>query len=162
MFDKLWRTGIIVMTGVTLPIFGIRLLVFELIVYTLFIFLDWYSWYRAAKKLWKVYSKIEREWFQEKLQIFCLIWASIVVVWWLNETLWIDYWVLWMIPQLFLLWFISAELKSIMENYVVIFNWTKYSRIFIILDFMVQKIFNSSLDKLKEIWEEKIKKKFNK
>ena len=160
--QKMIWTILVVWYWITLPIFWIEFLWFLFVLYFIFISLDYLTWYTAARRVSKVYSKIEREWLMMKLQILMLIWVSIIVVWWLNYSLWIASIFIWLVTHFFIWYFILAEFKSILENYVVIFKWTKHEKFFKLLDYLVTKLFNTSLDKLKEVSERKIEEKFNK
>lgn len=166
MFDtiqqKVFWSTISIWYWISFPILWFNFLWFEFILYFIFILIDRNTWISAAKKKQKVYSKIEREWLEKKMQLMILLGTFIIITSWLNQTLWITSYFIWLIPHFFWWYLILAEFKSIIENYSVIFEWTKHEKFFNILNYLTKKIFNLSLEKLKEISERKIDEKFNK
>jgi hypothetical protein len=80
-----------------------------------------------------------------------------------------DYWFIYQVwyffakylPHMFIIIFTFWEFISSLENLSVIFAWKKEGKIFNLLSFLTKKVFNSSLDKVKEYSEKKINEKFD-
>jgi hypothetical protein len=65
------------------------------------------------------------------------------------------------IPMMFIIGYIYWEIISIFENYSVIFEWTRDWIWYNLISYLTNKIFNLSIDKLKEVTQKKIDEKFN-
>ena len=146
---------------ITLPIYWLQVVIFLFIFLCLLQLLDTITGYISARKIKIVTSKIWTDGMIKKSLIFLLLIILLIWVWGLKSTWLITSNILGIIPIVFIIWFCYMECVSIFENLSVIFWDSREGKLFKILADLSSYLFNVSLDKLKEITENKIKEKFN-
>ena len=162
MWEKILTWGTITLLWwLTLPIFWIQALLYFAFIYWIICLMDLIFWRFAARKQKKVCSSVWIEGMLKKTWIFILFLLSILIVWatqyvfWANISIFIGY-----IPLSIIIIFSVLEILSIFESVSILYKWSKQGRIFQLLNYLSEKIFNLGVDKLQEIWEKKINKKF--
>ena len=146
---------------ITLPIYGLSTINSMMII---FLFIEWFdviTWYLSARKLQQILSKTWTNWLIRKSLLFCLISLIILAVWSLKTTWIIESDYFWLIPIGFIWIFSYFWVISILENLSIIFWDSNEWKLFKVLNYLCQLLFNLSLDKLKIMTEEKLKNKFN-
>lgn len=146
---------------ISLPIYGLSTIKSMLVLFLLIECFDILTWYLSGRKLKQVLSKTWINWLIKKSLIFCLITLVIVAVWSLKTTWIIENDYFWLIPIIFIWIFSYFWIISVLENLSIIFWDSNEWKLFKILNYLCQLLFNLSLDKLKTITEEKLLNKFN-
>ncbi len=163
---------IYLLSWITIPIYGVEILILFTLYYVASMGLDIVWWYLAARLRKKVLSKTFIEWILLKWFILCFILLLVFISIAVTKVLW-DYKVIlfwynlhvaacvWLIPHMFIILFSFWENISFIEKLSIIYKWTKQWTIFNILNFLSNKLYNSSLDYLQDNIEKKIDNKFN-
>lgn len=146
---------------ISLPIFWYKVVVLAFISLVVIQFFDFLTWFLAARKQKAVTSKIWINWMIKKtlIVLLCMVllfWASGLKASWVINNDIVGY-----IPLIAFCIFIFFDIISIFENLTVIFWDSREWKFFKLLSSLTNMIFNLSLDKLKEISEQKIQDKLN-
>ena len=146
---------------ITLPVYWLEALKSMFIAYLLIEAFDVLTWIVSARKLKQITSKAWINWLIKKWVLLCFLALIIVAVWSLRSTLIITNNYFWLIPIVFVWLFSYFGIISILENLSIIFWDSNEWKLFKVLNYLCQLLFNLSLDKLKIMTEEKLKNKFN-
>lgn len=166
--------SVFIVSWITIPLYWVEVLILSLLTYLAIIWLDILTWFLAGRKKQKVRSCTFIEWLIKKMINFLMIWLFVMFSIWLNKVMGhsfiINIWsleidliiLIWLIPHFFLVLLWLWEFISLLENLSVIYWDKKEWKIYNTLRFLIRKLFNSSIDKIKEYSEKKIDDKFNK
>lgn len=173
--STIWKITwtIFMLAWITIPLYWIEILFLFLFYYLASVIIDVIAWFVAARKRKKVLSRCLTDWLLFKsfilmyILFLCLfsivtvktIWSYIINVNWLKIDITSF---IWLIPHFFIIWFSLWENISTLEKMSVIFSWTKTWTIFKVLNYLANKIFNSSIEYIQENIEKKIDNRFNK
>ena len=156
-----------------LNIWWIELLILSFSLYIIQFSIDAITWYRAARKQKKVLSWISIQWLMDKFTIFLFWWLLICISSTIYSIAW-DYrielfwyyikiaYIILFFPHIFWILINFWEFISIVENMSIIFKDKKEWIVFNFLSYLSNKVFNTSLDVLTKMVENKIDKKFQK
>lgn len=144
--------------------FWIKLLIFLVCFYIIQIIFDYILWVTSARQKQQLSSKVNISWTFMKWLILLFILTITIFIFWISLILsldWNTYLMFTLIPSIFMTLFCLWEFTSMIENLSVIFTNKKSWAIFKVLNYISEKIFNLTLDKLKEKTEQKIENKIN-
>ncbi len=162
-----WTTFVI--AWLTIPIYWIEVLILALFLYLIVQLIDIISWYIAARKRQAIASGIIREWLVSKFTLLVWIMLAISITIFLTTALqglnltifWFPIcYIIAIFPLATTTLFIYMEILSILENLSYILKGTRQWKLFWVISFLWNKLFNVSIDKLSETAEKKIDAKF--
>lgn len=163
----LWTTFVI--AWITFPIYWLKILILALLLYLIMQVADIITWYISARKRWAIASWIIREWLVNKFTLLIWVMLAITITIFLTTALqWAWLTIFWikicyliaLFPLVTTILFIYMEFLSILENLAYIFKWTRQGKLFSVISFLWNKLFNVSIDKLANTAEKKIDSKF--
>ena len=144
-----------------IEIYWLKLLVILISIYLMMIIFDTVTGVMLARQKWTISSKINITWSTKKITIIMFILLLLSLTSCITQFTNLENNFVWLIPHFFLLLFMFWEFISICENMAWIFTNKNSWKIFMILNYLSTKIFNLTLDKLKEKTENKIENKIN-
>lgn len=143
----------------TIKIWSVDFLFALIFVYMIAAMLDYTTWVLSSRKRKIILSSTNTNGLTKKALNLILVFFLLYLVWVVTYYFPIAEYLL-IVPMAFLIWYIYWEIISIFENYSVIFEWTRDWVWYNLISYLTSKIFNLSIDKLKEITEKKIDEKF--
>lgn len=144
----------------TIKIWSADFLFALIFVYITAAVLDFLTWTLASRKRKLILSSTNTNGLTKKALNLILVFFLLYLVWIITYYFpSADY--LLIIPMMFIIGYIYWEIISIFENYSVIFEWTRDWIWYNLISYLTNKIFNLSIDKLKEVTQKKIDEKFN-
>ena len=166
--SKIMWTTIVVWT-ITIPIYWVDILVLAVLLYLFMQIIDVVTWYIAARKKKAIASWIIREWLVSKFILILWIMLALAITLFLSTVLKensvtvlgvnVAYLVA-IFPLVTTILFIYMEFLSILENFSVILKWSRQGKLFSVISFLWNKLFNVSIETLNETAEKKIESKF--
>lgn len=161
-----WRTldfsaGLsVVWTSIfTIKIWSADLLFALIFIYVTAACLDYITWLLASRKRKIILSSTNTNGITKKWLNLILVFFLLYLVWVITYYFPIAEYLL-ILPMMFVIGYIYWEIISIFENYSIIFEWTRDWMWYKLISYLTSKIFNLSIDKLRDITEKKIDEKF--
>lgn len=143
----------------TIKIWSADLLFALIFIYTTAACLDYVTWLLASRKRKIILSSTNTNGITKKWLNLILVFFLLYLVWVITYYFPIAEYLL-ILPMMFVIGYIYWEIISIFENYSIIFEWTRDWMWYKLISYLTSKIFNLSIDKLRDITEKKIDEKF--
>lgn len=143
----------------TIKIWSADLLFAFIFIYATAACLDYITWLLASRKRKIILSSTNTNGITKKWLNLILVFFLLYLVWVITYYFPIAEYLL-IIPMAFVIGYIYWEIISIFENYSIIFEWTRDWMWYKLISYLTSKIFNLSIDKLRDVTEKKIDEKF--